>query len=96
MQVCKKPFFRMKVKGVTPSLNVLFGMTHWQRLSVKKKIQAAFISSLRSAEKDGSTLIMSSTSGTLTVSGMLESFQMMEKKMSQFRSNKKKGQSKRP
>lgn len=86
----KEPFLKITVRGVTPSLNALFGMTHWQRLSVKKKIQDAFISVLLQEENGLSTRITLSSSTTLTVCGMLESLLTTLKKTSQSKRAKKK------
>jgi len=85
----KEPFLKITVRGVTPSLNALFGMTHWQRLSVKKKIQDAFISALQPKENGSSTQIILSSNTTLTASGMLERFQTIVKETLLLKQNKK-------
>jgi hypothetical protein len=90
LTLSKEPFLIVRVPSVTPSLNALFSMNHWQRATAKKKIQAAFISALRQEENDLLTPTISFSNTTLTASAMLEQFQMTVKAMSQSKLTKKK------
>ncbi len=74
-KLSKKPFFSIRIPAVTVSLNALFGMTHWQRIAEKKRMQNAFMSALLSLGKDSSILITTPQNTQLTVSDMLKYFQ---------------------
>ena len=85
-----EPLVRLEVKGVPPSLNALFAMNPWGRMRAKKKIQAEFISALRSLGNDSSIQITSSQNITLIVSDIVDLFQTTVKKMSQSKRAKRK------
>jgi len=82
--------YRLVVQHPLPSLNAVLALGHWQRLKLKKLIQASMLSALRASEHDSSTPITSYPSGTLTPSDTLESYlQTRQTERELKRANKK-------
>lgn len=74
------------VKHPVPSLNALFGMSHWQRVKEKKKIQIAFASALSACGIASSIQITFARNTMLTASDMQASYEMTRRTISFLKS----------
>ena len=84
----------LTIRHPVPSLNALFGMSHWARLREKKKIQAAFAYALLALGEDSSTRTTWPPSILSTASDMLASFGMTGRKTSSSKSARKRSKAK--
>ena len=74
------------IRHPVPSLNALFGMSHWQRVKEKKKIQIAFASALSACGVASSIQITFARNTMLTASDMAASYEMTRRTMSFLKS----------
>jgi len=80
---------RLVVWRKTPSLNLLFGMGHWQRKKEKQATQVAFASALKDAGCDSLTLTTFARNTSLIAAATRASSRTTGRKTSNFKSRKR-------
>lgn len=76
---------KLSVPGNLPSWNELLGKSHWERLKIKKRVQAEFLSALNLSENASSIPIICQKSGCSTVSDIAVLFEEMSRTRSNSR-----------